>query len=236
MNLQQALKRMRRIGISIIGIVVFYGMTIIDGGDCVRFFGEFELSSGETIKGYTHSVRTDFENAENDFKRFLYYSYGDVKIYDSIWVFNEIDTLKSTGIKGSRSHCDFFYLACPIEKVKKIGFEDWTRGRMIEKYPCETCNQKVYPFAAGGYSPVIITELNEDEVKTLVNEVDLNRFVIRTGYEETTAIYLISLDNNYAEKQLETFYWDLSSDLGYEQIKIELRKLSIAMFRIDSIL
>ena len=211
-------------------------MNVIDGGDCVRIFGEFKLKNGEIIKGYTHSGRVDFEKAENNFKRFLHYSYGDVKIKDSIWIFNKIDTLKSIGIKKYRSHCDFYYLACPKKEVIKIGFEDWTRGKMIEKYSCETCSQKNFPFAAGGYSPGIISELDESEITILESEINLNSFVIGTGYEETTSIHLISLDNNYSENQLEKKYKDLSNNLEYEEIKTELKQLNIAMFRISYIL
>ncbi len=227
---------MKRIILPIFGIIALLGMNVIDGGDCVRIFGEFELKNGEIIKGFTHSGRVDFEKAENNFKRFLHYSYGDVKIKDSIWIFNEIDTLKSIRIKKYRSHCDFYYLACSNKEIRKIGFEDWVGGRVIEKYSCETCNQKNYPFAAGGYSPSVISELDEDEITLLANEIDLNSFVIGAGYEETTSIHLISLENNYSENQLERIYKDLSLDMKYEKIKEELKKLNIAMFRIYYIL
>ncbi|MEO1263675.1 MAG: hypothetical protein AAFZ15_32995 [Bacteroidota bacterium] len=211
-------------------VIVLFGMKSLDGGDCVRIYGEFKLSDGEIVKGYAHTDRLDFESAENDLKRFLHYSYRDVKAIDSITIFERIDTLSAIGIKDYRQHCDFFFLASPIEKVRVIGYDDWEGGKLKNEYPCETCNQKEYLYASGGYSPAIITELDKYEIEILKQAARLNSF--KTNYGELTTIHMVSLTGEYSQESLEKLYKEISINLDYPKLKMKLKELGIATFRI----
>lgn len=206
--------------------------TIPDGGDCARFYGKFKLADGEIIEGFVDSERIDFENAKKDFKRFLSHSEYNIKLFDSIMIYHTIDTLKSIGIKRTES-CDRYFFACPKERAKIIAFEDMIEATMIKVFPCETCNQKEYPYGSGGYSPGILTELNPSEIAKLKSEKPVNRLYIEL--DQLTSIYLINYNSVLSAVQIEKLYAEFSKKSDYETIKEEFRKLNIILFTIYSI-
>jgi hypothetical protein len=210
----------------------FLGFTIPDGGDCARFYGKFKLANGEIIEGFVDSGRLDFENAKKDFKRFLSHTEFDIKLFDSIMIYNTVDTLKSIGIKRMES-CDRYFFACPKERTKIIAFEDMKEATMIKVFPCETCNQKEYPYASGGYFPGILTELNPSEIAKLKSEKPVNR--LNMELDQLTTIYLINYNSVLSTVQIEKLYVDFSKKSDYETIKEEFRKRNIILFTIYSI-
>ncbi len=148
-------------------------------------------------------------------------------------IYHTIDTLKSIGIKRTES-CDRYFFACPKERTKIIAFKDMKEATMIKVFPCETCNQKEYPYASGGYFPGILTELNPSEIAKLKSEKPVNRLNIELDHQ-LTSIFIINYNELFTTAQIEKLYLEYSKKLDYETIKEEFRQRNIILFTIYSI-